>query len=170
MKKLLSITLTTLLVLFASQAFGQSSDDTNLNASAEIIATGLDIEELRSLDFGILTADESETIAFNSDDAGALDITGESETDIYINAPSDITLTGPSGSDDLTITDLTFGTNTSDIASGATSYTLNEAVSTSDDDPGKLFFYIGGELEIPSGQDSGDYTGTANIEVSYNSF
>ena len=173
MKKLLSITLTTLLVLFASQAFGQTateSDSESLNASAEIIGTGLEIEEIKSLDFGILTDDQTRTISYNSDDAGVLDISGESETDVYFDAPSEITLTRTGESETMTIDNLTFGTNTTEDANSASEYNLNDPVQTSSDTPGQLYFYVGGDLTIPANQEPGEYTGNATIEVSYNSF
>jgi len=78
MKKLLSITLTTLLVLFASQAFGQTVSD-EISAQANIISA-LSVNGEDNLTFGDVIAGNNGTIEVNND--GTMEVTNAGDAQL----------------------------------------------------------------------------------------
>ena len=163
MKKLLSITLTTLLVLFASQAFGQSAD---VEVSAEVEGS-LSIENQEDTQFGTIQAGQSHTISNEerTDDLGRVFIEGQANTTIFFNTEGSIDLEGPDGSEDIEATLSYYGATSNDIGQAST---LENDDELSDD--GEYYIFVGAFLDLPNDQANGTYSGNTTIEVSYTSF
>jgi len=94
MKKLLSITLLTSLVLFASQAFGQDTDSDQINAEAEVL-TAIDVTEVTDLQFGILFQGQTASLVIDGDD-GSFDGSNAGQGDSEA-ALGEFTISGSEG-------------------------------------------------------------------------
>ena len=118
MKKLLSITLTTLLVLFASQAFGQTSAD--VEVSADVLGA-LTLTPTNVV-FGEIQVDQESTIAANENDSnnnsnvgasfqvGALQIEAD-ETDVMVKINQMAVLNTDQGSEEIQFTPSIYNDN-----------------------------------------------------------
>ena len=94
MKKLLSITLLTSLVLFASQAFGQDTDSDQINAEAEVL-TAIDVTEVTDLQFGILFQGQTASLVIDGDN-GSFDGSNAGQGDSEA-ALGEFTISGSEG-------------------------------------------------------------------------
>jgi len=168
MKKLLSITLTTLLVLFASQAFGQTSAD--VEVSADVLGA-LTLTPTNVV-FGEIQVDQESTIAANENDGantnvgssfqvGALQIEGD-DTDVIVRIAQMATLSRENESDNILFTP--------SIWNGSTDLELDAAGEEATvDTGGDVTLDIGGSLPAISspGTYSTEFGEDLIIEVQY---
>jgi len=177
MKKLLSITLTTLLVLFASQAFGQTVSD-EISAQANIISA-LSVNGEDNLTFGDVIAGNNGTIEVNND--GTMEVTNAGDAQL-----GRFVLEGSEGEQyELSFDipeNLSDGTNDLPFVMEGSQYGLiedsNDEDGNFDPDSGvdvefstsNITVLLGGEVQPASGQESGAYTGTVTLQATPTSF
>lgn len=169
MKKI-SLLLTALFALTAGTVFAQVSisDNADINVSANVIATGLEILEQTPLNFGTVSVETNPSIGINDSNVGVLSISGQPSETVFIQFPVTILLVN--GTDQLEVATVA-GTG---AAGTAVIFTNEESIELDGDGDQNLF--IGGTLQavgggvIPNGAANGEYTGTGTINIQYNSF
>ena len=173
-------------MLFASQAFGQTTDDGTIDATANVL-TGIEVTPGDDLQFGTLFQDE--TITLNVDANGDLDASsnaGQGDSDISL-----VTFT-ISGSDGLNIS-LSFSGSAIETGlsgpgdaiplnfNGTDSGWINLGTSSENFDPesGALDFElgsdpvdvrIGAEITADANQEEGSYSGEITLTADYTDF
>lgn len=160
MKKI-SLLLTALFVLTAATAFAQTAD-VAVTANVE---GSLSVTQQSDVLFGTVQAGETHTIntTTNSANLGSVVISGQTDTQVFINTEASTLLTGPG--DDITANLSYFGNTTND---GATAGALNASETLSG--TGDYYVFVGAEIVLPNTQVNGAYSGTTTIEVSYSTF
>lgn len=165
------ITLTAAIFGFAATSFGQNSATANANAGARIV-NPITITNNRPLYFGdiakpnaisTVTIKAQEDLLRTSDNSNILiptstvspssakfTITGEPSYKYSVTLPATATITS-TGNPDMTI-DLTMD---------------NAASGNSIGVGGNAVLYVGGTLNLASGQGVGSYTGSFNVSVAY---
>ena len=162
MKKLLSITLTTLLVLFASQAFGQTNTSEDVTINAEVVGQ-LSITTQQDLDFGTIPVNSSPSINANEDsDAVLLTIEGDNG-DIGVSYDTSVSL--EEGGNSITFTPSVVGDADDGNQSSASNVGNETNVTIAD---GNFYLWLGGDLSDVNEQ--GTYEGTIGFEVTYNTY
>ena len=189
MKKLLSITLTTLLVLFASQAFGQTQDEDNLTASAEVL-TAIDVTQVSDLAFGTLFQGQTATLEIDGTD-GSLNSTNAGQGASTANL-GQFTISGSEGLEvqivfegdavnngflvgNSTSSELPFSIDGDDYgriqdADGADSNFNPSSSQTLDLGAGDVTILLGGEVTADATQDEDVYEGTVTLNANYTGF
>lgn len=120
------------------------------------------------LDFGSVAPGITSTIAPTDSKAAGFKFSGENGAGVNITYPTSITMTSGSGYNaaSLTVQNVNSVYNTTQTQTG--SGNDNGAISTNlASQNGMLYMWIGGKVQVPSNQASGDYTGTFTVTVSY---
>ena len=164
MRPTLAIVLPALLLVPAA-ARAQSSASGNLTVQAQVVA-GLSLTQntAGALDFGIAAEGGSVSIDPNTGSSTEFQATGE------LGQPITVTFANATLTDGGTNT-LTFVPNVVGDASGANKATA-AAVTTGatvnlDGTTGDYFFWVGGDITVPTGQPGGTYNGTFTLSVAY---
>ena len=164
MKKLFSITLTTLLVLFASQAFGQETADVTVEAE---ILDQLNVTAERDIDFGNISAGSNASIDAQDDESGKVSINGAGNAGVLISAATQIVLSGPNDND-INVPLFYRGLeNDNQGGSNELNFTSDEEEVTLHETTGDFFLWIGGDFETETTDATGSYSGSVTVEVQY---
>ena len=161
MKKLATLTLA--LFVVAGAAYGQdrtASDQTT--ATLEVLAgLGLSVPSGSTLDLGAVLPGATASVEAESSGAVQFNATGEEEEDITVTY-SNTTLTGPGAA--LTFVPSVISGESTDqaTASEASSGTSNLTLTS-----GTHYFWVGGSVNVPSGQTQGNYSGTFTLNIEY---
>jgi len=184
MKKLLGITLTTLLVLFASQAFGQTVDD-EISASANIISE-VTVNGDEDLEFGdviagtngVIEIDEGDRSILSSNTStpqlGQFTLTGSDGEAYSLSVLFPSELSDGTNSLPFTMNGNDFGNidgsadNAGESENG--NFNPNDGTDVEFANGNNITVLLGGQVEPTSGQASGNYTGSVTLEVSPTSF
>ncbi|WP_282018796.1 DUF4402 domain-containing protein [Salegentibacter mishustinae] len=151
-----------LLALISGTAFAQNTAEQTAETFAEIVEP-LKIEQSRNLNFGRIIGGSAGggTVSIASDDTGARTI------DDDLKAPG-----GTISSAKFTITasgySYTISMEDDDLTSdGLTTMTFVPKNNLGEDSSGDQTLYVGGDLTVGTNQESGNYTGTVKVTVSY---
>lgn len=160
MKKI-SLLLTALFVFAAGNVFAQSADV----AVTATVEGSLTVTQQADVVFGTVQAGETHTIntTTNAVNLGSVAISGQANTQVFINTEPTVTLTGAGV--DITANMSYFGNENND---GPTAGALNASETLSA--TGDYYVFAGAEIVLPNTQANGAYSGTTTIEVSYSTF
>ena len=154
MKKLLSITLTALLVLFASQAFGQSESDA-IHASAEV-QTAIQFANIQNVDFGTISDNENSILNPTEGNLTEQNVGADASLgSIEITGGGSATISW----DNATLAEVSDNTSTLNFVPTITdgSTTLNSGSSELTLSDSAITLSIGGELEDVATEGAGSY-------------
>lgn len=181
LRPLLLLLTAVLLLAPAGEAVAQKTATATGQARIEVIAK-LELAKNAGISFGQIFNNGDQTVVLNTSDGtvtganaargsaalGKFTASGQQNTDITVTYDSDVILTGPGAN--LTFTpdvDGATSDNGATAGSGATGVSSGNSVTTNGS--GDYFFWIGGEIFVPGGQQQGDYAGTFNLNVEYTS-
>jgi hypothetical protein len=176
MKKLVTGVFTLAFLLVSINAFAQVNitDTESLNVSATVLGESIVIAEETPLAFGNVGTGTSPTIAYTSDDAGVMIVTGEIGANIYIQYPAGIALTGGTGNN--LYVAFSVGSHQTTAASAGAYASEGQETLVDVSGQGTMRFFVGGQLfdadqsSTINANSSGTFTGTATFTAQYNSF
>jgi hypothetical protein len=175
------VLITVLCVAPAGHALAQKSATATAEARIEVIAK-LTLTKNSVIDFGQVFNNSQQNVVLSPRDGivtggnsaqgsasvGKFTASGQDGTGVTVTFANSVTLNGPGGN--LTFTPDVVGSQTNNGAtagSGASDHSSGDGVTTNGS--GDYFFWIGGEIPIPDGQQQGDYSGTFTLNVEYTS-
>jgi len=154
-------------LLFVS--FGIAQEQESIDAKATVLAP-ISFPDKRDLDFGseVLPGRTYTVLPGNATQAGRFELLGAGSKEVSLSFSLPGNLTGPGDNIAITFsaTSATHATN-SDYVTGANSFNPASGATTSLNGSGSLYIAIGGEIEPPSDQLAGEYSGTITLTVAY---
>ena len=161
-----------LLVVLPSSLMAQTSSSSNVTLTATVVVP-LSItpagggDGAGNLDFGLVVDNTSASInPKTAANASLFTVSGSPNVNLTVTytAPT-VTLSDTSGSPSLTFTPNVVGANSSGLQGSAGKVTSGSSATLNGS--GKYYFWLGGIVNVPSGQAPGSYRGTFNLTVSY---
>lgn len=156
MKKYILLILSILFI--TTTGFSQASTDVSVTAD---VLQQITVTKQADLDFGSVSKGFSHTIDAKDPGSAKLTITGADQSTIYVEVPSNITLS--SAGDSMPLTVGTPAHNSVDDRGSATSFSSTSDTFASN---GTDYLYIGGTIDATTAT-AGSYSGTLTITVSY---
>lgn len=119
------------------------------------------------LDFGDVPGGVTATITAASDSAASFEFTGVPGQNLAVTfASTSLSMTGPSGSNPLTLNLNSPVFNTSNTQSAAQATNSPSLGGTN----GNLYMWVGGSVVVPNGQKAGDYNATITVNAAYTGY
>lgn len=178
------ITLLVVVLLVASAGDAAAQTRTATGEARINVMVSLTLAKHSAIDFGAVFNNGQQTVVLSPGDGlitggnspqggssvGKFVATGQQNTSITVTFDNSVTLTGPTESGNLTFTPDVKGASTDNggtAGSGAAGVASGNTVTTNGS--GYYYFWVGGEVPIPGGQQQGEYSGTFTINVEYQS-
>ena len=140
------------------------------------VQTALTLTKSQDVKFGAISATSSpvldpkgvstSTDVGSTAQVGVFDITGANSANVIVNYDANVTLSDGTPADDITFTPNVIGDKLSTNQSSASTI-INGAAVALDGTAGTFTLWVGGNLGTLSGQATGNYTGTLNVNVYY---
>lgn len=181
MKKYLLLTAVSMLAFGVSDVYAATAQGT---AKAEILTAG-QITPGENLDFGRMLNTSSHTVTVTVDGersstadsmlvggttegkAGTFAIKGTKNSAITVNVPETISLAGVNGGN-LTVKNIMWKLGNITGTGGVSGQGTLTGTTDADDDTAVInTLFVGGSMDVTSGQEGGVYTGTYTVEVTY---